>query len=210
VELRDRLPLFKAISVVDRKLSYKNVRFIRGGFTLETGGGVAVITDVDLEAPDIMELEGEFLSRRPTTAEVDEALKIEKRDDDPQGQVEEEPVEPKPRELTLREAARVAREKGTEEDAFKALLTEARTLSPLSARYVNEARARQERGPILEGKLRVGLMREALQPSARLANLYPVDEKTGLRWLDLPLQGAIYEAGVELAEEIYTQGGIDP
>ncbi len=212
VELRDRLPLFKAISVVDRFRSYKNVRFTKGQFKLETGGEVAVITDISLQAKDLMRIEGEFLSRRPTKEEMDEALRLERGGAAvPTVKSEEEP-EPeaggeKPQELTLREAAKAAREEGTEESTLDSLLMNAIVQSKERKRFENEARARQERASVLVGLLKLGLNAKAFERAPELVELYPIAPEDGLRWLSLKLKGNIFQAGVSMAEEIYTLSG---
>ena len=55
---------------------------------------------------------------------------------------------------------------------------------------------------MLEGNLRLGLHPEAFSRSAELAERYPVDQATGLRWMELPLGGTIYQIGEQLEKEI--------
>lgn len=64
------------------------------------------------------------------------------------------------------------------------------------------ARERQRRVPILEGAVRLGLHPESFSRSMRLDKQYPVDPDGQQRWVDVPLRGDLFKAGVDLAEEI--------
>ena len=211
IELRDRLPLFRSISVVDRYRSYKNVRFTTGRFTMETGGDRLALKNIVLHAKDVMRLEGDLLARRPTEEEVDESLRVEERGTTiggvPSSREDDEEVDagdegPSETDLTLRRAAQAAFEK----EAEKRAQMEGRSFGTANfSRYEDEARARQERAPVLEGSLRLGLNAKSFSRSAELDERYPVDTATGLRWLEVPLGANIYKVGVKLAEEIITR-----
>ncbi|NNM30942.1 MAG: hypothetical protein HKO57_15595, partial [Akkermansiaceae bacterium] len=73
----------------------------------------------------------------------------------------------------------------------------------------NEVLQRVRGEPQIEGELRIGITAEAFSRSSKLSERYPVDEATGMRWLDLPLKGSIYKIGVDLAEALYRQSRVD-
>ncbi|MFP6879542.1 MAG: hypothetical protein VCA34_01240, partial [Roseibacillus sp.] len=207
VELLGRPNLFKAISVVDRHRSYKSVRFRTGRFKLETGGGQAVFSDIWLYAKGVMRVEGAFLARPPTEQEIKDALQFEQtgvRPErsavEPAEEEEEFPDEGEPKEFSLEEAAKAAREKTDVEGKINSIYQS----EVFGGRLNDEARGRQERVPILEGVLRLGLHAKAFERSEELDAMYPVDKESGLRWLEVPLQGSIYDAGADMADEIYT------
>jgi len=52
--------------------------------------------------------------------------------------------------------------------------------------------------------LRLGLHAKAFEPSRsrELAEIYPIDDKSGLRWLRINLDQSLPSAGIETAEKI--------
>ena len=66
----------------------------------------------------------------------------------------------------------------------------------------NDALERQRQVPVLEGALRIGLHAKSLERAVELSKMYPIDGESGLRWLDVTLDASIYDAGVEMADEI--------
>jgi hypothetical protein len=206
IELLDRPNLFKAISVVDRHRSYKTVRFRTGRFKLKTGGGQAVFSDIWLYAKDVMRVEGAFLARPPTEQEIKDALqfeqtgvRLERSAVEPAEEEEELPDEGESKEFSLEEVAREAREKTDVEEKINTIFQS----EVFGVRLNDEAWRRQLRVPILEGVLRLGLHAKAFERSEELDAMYPVDKESGLRWLEVPLHGSIYDAGASMAEEIY-------
>ena len=71
-------------------------------------------------------------------------------------------------------------------------------------RREEEARARYRRIPFLQGVLRMGLHAKAFEPSRsrELAEIYPIDDKSGFRWLEIDLDQGLPSAGIETAEKI--------
>jgi hypothetical protein len=219
VELRNRIALFRSISVVDRLRSYKNLRFRTGSFTLETGAGVAVFSDIELRADEVMRIEGAFLVRPPTREEIDEALRPEASEgggapaepatgaggDGEEGGAGQDAVAGE--ELTLKDLAKEARESdvdGALRDAFRFNAG----LEPDSMLKLEGAeRKRQEQDLVLQGELRFGLHPMAFERAPKLIERYPVDGESGMRWLVVPLNERLYEAGVGLAEEILLHSG---
>ncbi len=210
VELRDRFPLLRAISVVDRFRSYKNVRFTDGRFNMETGGEQAVFSEIWLHAQEVMRIEGEFVVRRPTEKEVSEFLNIEERRllDDP---------------LLSREDTEFLEEHATGSMALGDLSGDGGPASfgrdskapwrdeadEMIRRLTEQARLRQVRAPVIEGALRIGVNRKAFARTVSLAEMYPVDAQTGLRWIDLALQDNLYGIGSELAKDIYDKTRVE-
>ena len=155
-----------------------------------------------------MRLEGGFLARAPTDKEIDDSLKS-----DTEGEGENEEEEPKdsvdelePKAFSLAEAAKAAGESGDEERRIQSIFQN--EFFGMSLR--DEALERQRQVPVLEGALRLGLHAKSLERAEELSKMYPIDEETGLRWLDVPLDGSIYDAGVEMADEILERIRVNP
>ncbi|MDB6077536.1 MAG: hypothetical protein JWO82_1283, partial [Akkermansiaceae bacterium] len=71
--MRERLPLLKAMSVLDNYHTYRKVEFNDGGFRLKTSAQKINISAVDLKAGDLMMLKGGVVVRQPTPKELAES-----------------------------------------------------------------------------------------------------------------------------------------
>src|SRR5690606_38944587 len=71
ISIRSGLHLFEALDVVDVFNSYKRVDFDKGDFELETKSGELIISQLNLEARDLMTLQGRITIRRPNEEEVE-------------------------------------------------------------------------------------------------------------------------------------------
>ena len=161
VILKDRFPLFRAISAVDRLRSYKKLRFSSGKFHLKTGGDRMELSEILLQALEVMRITGEVTVRLPTDEEVKEHLKM--------GELPAGPESKEVREI------------------------------------LEKAAKREKEVYYLEGFARIGITKDVFDHSPGLDKAYPVDEESGWRWLDLPLNESIFRVGSDLADQVYLQ-----
>ena len=226
----DEIELLDVISLVDRYRSYKKIRFRSGGFNLETGKNVAVISDIRLEAKDHARLEGGFLSRRPSDKEISTAIFETESGRDggspgPQeqgtldgqkwlnpalgdttvdGNLEEGASAP---EFNLADAARAARSVSDSGETIRTIF-QSEVFGEEVQQREEAARANYRRIPYLEGEVRMGLNARAFEEkrSPALAQMFPVEEGSGLRWLRIRLDQSLPFAGADLAEKILSHG----
>ena len=203
VIMTDEVKLLDVISLVDRYRSYKKVRFRSGGFTMETGKNVAVFTDINLSAQDHVQLEGAFMSRRPSEKEISIAIyKTENLGQEP-SQDGAQGAEIAAADFDLAAAARAAREVSDSDDKIRTIF-QSQVFGQEVIRREEEARASYRSIPYLVGAVKMGLHPKAFEEtrSPVLSGLFPVDEQSGLRWLNLDLNGSLPATGEELAKEI--------
>ena len=226
----DEIELLDVISLVDRYRSYKKIRFRSGGFNLETGKNVAVISDIRLEAKDHARLEGGLLSRRPSDKEISRAifetesgrdggspgpqeqgtldgqkwLNPVLRDTTVDGNLEEGAATP---EFNLADAARAARSVSDSGETIRTIF-QSEVFGEEVQQREEAARAAYRRIPYLEGEVRMGLNARAFEEkrSPALAQMFPVEEGSGLRWLRIRLDQSLPFAGADLAEKILSHG----
>ena len=209
VVISDEIRLLDAVSLVDRYRSYKNVRFRAGSFKLETGKRVAVFTDIDLEAKDHMKLEGEFISRPPSRKEIDAAIYFDQHGDAAPSPAENSGEDDEAEEgaaslpFNLVDAAKAAREESDSDERIKTIF-ESEVFGLEVRRREEEARARYRRVPFIQGVVRMGLHAKAFEAnrSRRLSEMYPIDEVSGLRWLEVKLDQGLSSIGIETSEKI--------
>ncbi len=208
IVIRDKIKLLDAISLVDRHRSYNKVRFRGGSFNFETGKKVASFTDINLEATDHMTLEGEFISRPPSPKEVSDAIYFDEHGSAPPPSADDEETNELSEgadvtDFNLADAAQAAREESDSDPKLKTIF-ESEVFGREVVRREEEARARYRRIPFVQGVLNLGLHARAFEPSRsrELAEMYPIDEKSGLRWLRINLDQGLPSAGVAAAEKI--------
>lgn len=200
IQLRN-FGLFQSISVADHYRSYKNVHYDSGNFTLETREGVAVISKLWLVDQELTQLKGELVVRKRTDKEAEETLRLE---EEIKAGTTAPPVPENlaTKEFDLLRAARAARVKAMTEHQIEVILEDERIDLTEQDRFYEAARQRLKQVPILEGRLRIGILAEALKHTPLLAKRYPIDEESGWRWIPLPVQGDLSTAGEKLREEI--------
>ena len=175
---------------------------------METGKNVAVFSDINLEAKDHMVLEGEFMARPPSQKEVDAAIYLDEYGKPAQSRGDEGPgqeqVSPSASgEINLAEAAKAARENSENDDKIKTIF-ESEVFGRELHRREQDVRAIYRRIPFIQGNLRLGLHARAFEKkrSQQLSELYPVEEASGLRWLELGTNQSLPSLGTEMAKSI--------
>lgn len=73
--LRSQLPLFNSLSILSPAGSFRKTTFSEGYFNIKTAGGTLVISDINLIAPEQMEMRGGFLVRPAKPEEISEMLR---------------------------------------------------------------------------------------------------------------------------------------
>lgn len=212
VVLRDRLPLLQALTVVDIYNSYRKVQLAVGSFRLKTGAGMMSVTDVQLEAPDFLMLNGNLKVRPPTDEEVARALT-----EDPSGRdstflptmsddMDEATVgfDDEEETLTLRRAAEASKddEPGSSSEikpGFGGL-----SLMPMSLQ--EQARHRHARMMRFEGGFLLEIPGDAFERAQALREIHAADSGTGRIPLEVPLAGTLFELTLDQAEDLYVKG----
>lgn len=73
--LRSQLPLLNSLSILSPAGSYRKTTFSEGYFNIKTSGGSLTISDLNLVAPEQMEMRGGFLVRPAKPEEINEMLR---------------------------------------------------------------------------------------------------------------------------------------
>jgi len=214
--LRDRLPLLRALSVVDAFNSYKKVDFTSGSFHIRAGGGQLQVEGVELEARDLVKLRGSLRARPPTPEEVNRALA-----EGPQAaetsyfaavaasEFAAGGARDAGEEFTLKRAAEVARQQAEElggTPANQKPATGALTVGGLGGNVREELRERYVRMPRYEGSFLMLLPGDAFDQARGLREIHPVDPDSGRIPLEVPIKGSLFELTLGQAEELYQKG----
>lgn len=199
--LRDSLPLLSALSVVDVYNSYRKITFTEGGFQIRTGGNQLQVNEINLKAGDLFHLAGGLHVRPPSHEEVAEALQLEDVSVvtdviEKNWKVEDDVLEADESGTSLLAAARgvgeVVSGNGAEESGGRDVISTA---------ILSENNVRR-----FGGMVKVGLRQDAFDKAPGLKEVYPLDEKTGRIWLDVPLSGRLQTLTLEQAKQLYVLG----
>lgn len=75
IDVRNRIHILNSLSILSPSGSYRKTSFQEGYFTINTSASTLQVTNINLSAPEQMELRGSFLVRPPTQQEIDELLR---------------------------------------------------------------------------------------------------------------------------------------
>ena len=208
IQVRNEFPLFEALDVVDVFNSYKRVVFNQGGFNLKTGGGEMLISGLNLEARELMSLQGRMSVRYPTSAE---AARTIGENNLIRPLVRDEEETKKLKDISLRRAAE-ARKKEAEDGEDKESAEETKFFAGLASKRSKDTlkRAAAQRALsmlIFEGGFRMSIPGDAFERSRILRERHPIDQATGRIGIDVPLRGTLFELTLKQAEEILRDGG---
>jgi len=203
VVLRERIPLLRALRMVDSFNNYRRVRFLSGSFGLKSGGGRLELEEIDLVSGDLMTLKGGLVVRPPTKEEREKSV--------------EHPAPGSPLSMeaggikadggdgiSLRRAAELSRKKaagGGHEDLwrrYEATVEERAFQSEMAAKLAESLR--------YEGGLEITVRPDAFDQAPLLKAAHPVDEGTGRIPLEVPVSGTLDLVTFAQAEEIYAKG----
>ena len=215
VVLLDRLPLLQALTVVDLYNSYRKVPLSVGSFGIKTGGGEFSITELQLEASDLLVLSGGLKVRPPTDEEVARALAEGPRGSDSsflkglsdgidEGGETTDEEEDENDEFSLRRAAEALKAEEQEAGSGPTLPFGSLSIMPMSIQ--EQARNRHARMLRFEGGLLMEIPGDAFERAQKLREAYPTDPASGRIPLEVPLSGTLFELTIDQAEEIYLKG----
>ena len=110
IVLRSQVPLLNSLSILSPAGSYRKTTLSEGYFNIKTSGGTLTISDINLIAPDQMEMRGGFLVRPAKPEEINDMLRKGTISDEiAQGAVSSTTeITPGSDELSLRRAMEVA------------------------------------------------------------------------------------------------------
>lgn len=210
VVLRDRIPLLRALSVVDSYNSYKRVICNSGACSFSYGAGEVALTGVDFNAGELMGLRGEIRMRPATEKEVEEALAKTGASrsstqtflsavDEEQQKIDQAKGN---KGMTLRDAATSRSGMSAEERAFS--IFDQKNATEQTA--PQSSRERAARMPRYEGKLTVSLPFDVFQRAPDLQRIYPADQVKHRVALEVPLKGNLFDLTLEQAEQLYEAG----
>lgn len=212
ITLRDRIYIFKALSVADYVRNYHRTDFRSGSFQVKSGSGGVTLSEVKLKTDDMLSLEGELRARLPTAEETRIALEQgsasggrplfvgedaepelgnEKSDDD---------------NFSLRRASIESRRTGQSNDKGKGSTLSTFDDLAKMRQFEEQAAERQSRTLRYEGSMVITLPGDAFAHAEQLASSFPVDPASGRIPMRVPLEGTIYELTLKQAEEIYQKG----
>ena len=75
IVLRNKLPILNSLSILNPAGTFRKTSFTKGSFQIKTIGGSLQVTDINLTAPEQMELQGGFLVRPANNQEINEMLR---------------------------------------------------------------------------------------------------------------------------------------
>ena len=203
ITLRDKIPLLRALTVLDSDYAYHRVDFRLGSFQLEMLGKGLVISDAKLFADETMSLSGEMLVRKPNSDEelaLDDGSEFFGKviiDDQLSGDLN----------LSLPEAEEIINRNNkkmqTNEDysLFEKLsvLRESR----LIRQFELERLSRSYR---YEGKFNLTLKNTVFDRAPELKQMFPATSETGRIPITVPIKGLLYEVTEDLANTLYEKG----
>lgn len=203
ITLREKIPLLRALSVVDTNQDYRRVEFKIGSFHIEMEDKGMMVSDVKLFADDKMSLMGKMFVRKPKSDEklvlddgsdfFAEIAKTDERGDD--------------MDISLSKAGEAAysSDAGFQKEEDKTLFGKLATLG--KNRRIREYEAEKlSQSYRYEGELQMTLMKTAFDRAPELKAAYPPTSAGGRISIAVPIKGVLYEVTADLAKEIYEKG----
>ncbi len=212
ISLRERIHIFRALSVIDYSRNYHRVDFTEGQFQLETKSGGMELTEVNLTAEELLTMEGSMSVRLPTPVEAKAIVEEESKGGAPIFMGEDSIHDEKQRkqadqDFTLKAAAlQEKRAKESKQSEGSVNLME-RVANNQELRSLEvQAAERAARTLRYSGLFKITLPADAFERTPRLMELYPMDASSKRVALEVPIEGSIYEITLGQAEEIYQKG----
>ncbi len=211
--LRDRIHLFKALSVVDLFNSYRKLDFREGSFYMKTSAGCLSLEKVSLKSKDVVSLQGDLKVRLPTDEEIQNAVTRKSTGElapvfASDNTTDELSSEKSENEFTLKNAAtsssEAPRKDGTaiqDTGLFKQLadgLTNRQVIQQGMEIFSKNLR--------YEGKFAISIPGDSFARAPDLALIYQPDPVTKRISIEVPIEGNIYEITLSQAEDIYVKG----
>ncbi len=214
ITIRDRIHIFKALSVVDVFNNYKKLDFREGSFVLKSSAGLLSVSEVNLKSTDIITLQGAMRVRLPNQEEVQNA--VSKRStgelapvfagDNTVDDLAITKDDSGENEMSLKRAAESdkAAEGGVssgDSGLFKQMAD-----SAISRQVIQQGMELFSKNLRYEGKFRLSIPGDSFERAPDLKQMHPPDPTTGRISIDVPIEGNIYEITLSQAEDIYVKG----
>jgi hypothetical protein len=208
--LRDRLPLLRALSVVDVFNNYRRVTFRQGSLMLKTSGGNLTLSEVALKADDLLTLHGHLNLRNPTQDEMRRKVANDAQERSPifsAQNAESDPTVASSSDFTLKRAGKETEKTGDKKDADdndeffdrnEARQQERKTERDAAERIASALQ--------YEGEFEITLRADSFERSEKLRLEYPVDPKTNRIGIKVPISGTLSDLTLKQAEEIHEKG----
>lgn len=203
ITLREKIPLLRALTVVDANHDYRQVEFKVGSFQLEMNDKGVTFSNVKLFADAKISVEGEMIVRKPKMDEklvlddgsdfFTEINKIDERGDDVN--------------ISLRKVGEevYGKNKGFSKGADEALFGKLTTLGN-NRRITEYEAAKLSQSYRYEGEFKITLMGTAFDRAPALKAFYPATSDLGRIPITVPIKGVLYEVTANLAKTIYEKG----
>lgn len=205
VIVRDKLPLLRALSVVDAFNNYRRVDFQSGSFKVRTHGGKFDISDVTMDSESGVSLQGSLSIRYPTP---EEAMTVGQIEIDGAGYADgilsDEELEDNT-QITLEQAARTSGGTTGFDAEEPGSVFERLGMNLENRRLEERATERLSRSFRYDGEFVLVLPDGVFTRAPRLDEKYPaVDGKIPL---EVPVAGFLHEITQKQAEQFYELGG---
>jgi hypothetical protein len=195
IQIKDRIHVLRALSVVDSFNKYRTVDFQEGSFQMKTEAGRVSFSNVDLKAGDQMQMEGGMVLRPLSMAEREAQA----------SQVPVLPIAgtgfgaPQP-EAEAAQDLRSGSVGATEGSVFERVSQSIEWRRQREEQFELEARSF-----VYEGQFKLSLPPDVFERAEVLKAAHPVDPTTGRVPFVVPIQGTLFDLTQKQAEDIYTR-----
>lgn len=211
ITLRERIHLFKALSVVDLFNSYRKLDFKEGSFLMRASAGSLSLDKVNLKSGEVMTLQGALKVRLPTDQEIQTAVTRKSTGElapvfTSDNTTDELSAEKGGNDFTLKRAASseaAAKDGGAAQETglFKQLAD-----GVVNRQIIQQGMELFSKNLRYEGMFTISIPGDSFARAPDLALMYPPDAQTKRISIEVPIEGNIYEITLSQAEDIYVKG----
>jgi hypothetical protein len=205
IVLRNKLPILDSLSILNPSGTFRKTSFTKGSFNIKTTGGTLQVTEMNLTAPEQMELQGGFLVRPANNQEINDMLRRGSINDEVAQEITSSTGEAINinDEITLRRAVELASRLGTQA-GFDASIADKGVpfqMEALAAESQIRVRERLAQTAIFEGRVALFLPAAPFEKASSLKKMARNVTDTTII-LDSPLLGNIQELTFAQAENL--------
>ncbi len=213
ITLRERIHLFKALSVVDLFNSYRKLDFREGSFFMKASAGSLSLEKVSMKSKDVISLQGEMKVRLPSDQEIQSAVTRKSTGElapvfASDNSTDELSTDKSENEFTLKNAAASTSEAPRKEGAtnqdsglFKQLAD-----GVANRQVIQQGMEIFSKNLRYEGKFTISIPGDSFARAPDLAAIYQPDPVTKRISIEVPIEGNIYDITLSQAEDIYVKG----
>jgi hypothetical protein len=216
ITVRDDIPLLRALSIIDQFNTYRRLDFNQGSFRLATHNGTLRISEIAVRAGNLATLQGGFIARPPTQAEIDAIMLNQPRKSEDSsifGTVAEDPgtTPPGTGELEERFTRRETSDAGGKDAKAAVPQGDGGVYARIEDNYevlrlAQQHAARLARMVVYEGEIKMTFPANAFDRTELLRKAYPVDPQSGRIPMDIKLSGTLDKITRPDADRIYELG----